>query len=241
MLGSAVTGPDPTRRMGCWVHARRSRWRPAARTRPGRPHRVRRAALARPARLGAAGRVRRDDVGIAFVPVDVRARGAGRPRSSLVVGAVVLVATAPRVEVRGRRRCAPAARTSRCDLLGDVVGAGRRGRAGRARARASTPAPTCACAAGSTPRSGSSCVDPQDPTPYWIVSTRHPDALAARSPPSRCTPEGRPPGRAGRPALRSVVRGRCERVRRRTPSRRGDRRARRRAGCGGAPGSSSSR
>jgi uncharacterized membrane protein YeaQ/YmgE (transglycosylase-associated protein family) len=114
-------------------------------------------------------------LGIALTPVDGTA-GAAVAMLALVVGAVVLVRTSPRIEVSG----------------GDL-------RAGSARVPLAVLGPVRALDADETrtelgPRLDARAHlchrgwvrtavrvelrDPQDPTPYWIVSTRHPGVLA---------------------------------------------------------------
>ena len=115
-------------------------------------------------------------------------------------------------------------------------GGARRGRdPGRARPRLDARAHLCR-AAGSTPPSGSRCGTRRTRRRTgWC----RPVGRRRSSPP--CAPEaGRPGCWPADPQVSRVGLG-ARRVRQRTPSRRDDRPARRRAGCGGGPGNSSSR
>ena len=116
-------------------------------------------------------------LGIAFVPVDVRL--------ALLLGAVVLVggAVPPRVHRAGgagRRDDAAgrSARRSRSSLVGGVSALDAAG--ARAELGPRLDARAYLCLRGWIHTAVRvELVDPLDPTPYWIVSTRHPDALAA--------------------------------------------------------------
>ena len=113
---------------------------------------------------------------IAFVPVDVRL-AAAVGLVVVAVGAAVLVGAAPKVEVREGTFHAGGAHIP-VALLGDA-----------------TPLDAQAAKAELGPRLDARAHlvlrgwihtavrvdvhDPQDPTPYWVVSTRHPAELAA--------------------------------------------------------------
>ena len=115
-------------------------------------------------------------VGLVFLPVDAR--------SALVVGAVAIAAAVgltaaftPRVEVAGGELRAGPAHIP-LDLLGaaaPLVGPGLRSGLGPA-----LDARAYLCLRGWVRSAVRVEVkDPQDPTPYWIVSTRRPAALVA--------------------------------------------------------------
>ena len=113
---------------------------------------------------------------VAFVPVDPRV-AALVAVAVLVVGAVVLVGLAPRIEVRDGVLRAGGAHIP-VDLLGEAVtldaDATRTELGPRLDARAHV------CLRGWIHTAVRVEVhDPQDPTPYWVVSTRRPSALVA--------------------------------------------------------------
>ena len=115
-------------------------------------------------------------VSVVFVPLDPRVAvvvGAG----VLVVGAVVLVGRAPRVEVRdGVLRAGGAHIPVR--LLGDAVALD--ADATRAELGPRLDARAHLCLRGWIHSAVRVEVrDPQDPTPYWVVSTRRPAGLVA--------------------------------------------------------------
>jgi hypothetical protein len=115
-------------------------------------------------------------VSVAFVPLD--------PRAAVVVGlavlgagAAVLVGLAPRVEVRDGVLRAGGAFIP-VDLLGDAVALD--ADATRVELGPRLDARAHLCLRGwihSAVRV--EVLDPQDPTPYWVVSTRRPEALVA--------------------------------------------------------------
>jgi hypothetical protein len=113
---------------------------------------------------------------IAFVPVDVRL-AAVVGLAVVAVGAAVLVGAAPRVEVRDGTFRAGGARIP-VDVLGPVV-------ALDAAATTQELGPRLDARAHLVLRGWIHTAvrvelhDPEDPTPYWVVSTRHPDQLAA--------------------------------------------------------------
>ena len=122
VLGSAVTGPDPTRRMGCWVHARRTAHRSRACPTATAPYAER--LWLGPLGWVLAGRVFAVMMSIAFLPVDVRL--------AVVVGVAVVGAGAALLAVRrapGRGRA-----TGRCRAGGAHIPR----RAARPRSRRST-------------------------------------------------------------------------------------------------------
>ncbi|NUU17918.1 DUF3093 domain-containing protein [Cellulomonas humilata] len=113
---------------------------------------------------------------VAFVPVDVRAAAAVGV-AVLAVGVLVLAGAAPRVEVREGTLRAGGAHIPLA-LLGPAVPL--------------DPASTTAELGPRLDARAHLCLrgwihtavrvevrDPQDPTPYWVVSTRHPAELAA--------------------------------------------------------------
>jgi DUF3093 family protein len=113
---------------------------------------------------------------VAFVPVDPRV-AALVAVAVLVVGAVVLVGLAPRIEVRDGVLRAGGAHIP-VDLLGTAVALD--ADATRAELGPRLDARAHVCLRGwihSAVRV--EVLDPQDPTPYWVVSTRRPAALAA--------------------------------------------------------------
>jgi len=115
-------------------------------------------------------------LGIAFLPVDVRL--AVLIGSAAVVGGViVLVRTAPVVRVDGTTLQAGRARIP-LSLVGSVSALD----ATETRAELGTrlDARAYLCLRGWIHTAVRvELVDPLDPTPYWIVSTRHPQALAS--------------------------------------------------------------
>jgi len=115
-------------------------------------------------------------VGIALTPVDPRA-GAAAAALTVLVGAVVLLRTSPVVQVSGGVLRAGAARIPLA-MLGEAraldVAETRAELGPRLDARAHL------CHRGWIPTAVRVEVhDPQDPTPYWIVSTRRPAELVA--------------------------------------------------------------
>ncbi|WP_456787336.1 DUF3093 domain-containing protein [Cellulomonas sp. P5_C5] len=113
---------------------------------------------------------------VAFLPLDPRVAtlvGVG----VLVVGAVVLVGLAPRVEVRDGVFRAGGAHIP-VELLGPAVPLD--ADATRAELGPKLDARAHLCLRGWIHSAVRVEVhDPQDPTPYWVVSTRRPAALAA--------------------------------------------------------------
>ena len=113
---------------------------------------------------------------VAFVPLDVRVAvlvGIG----VAVAGAVALVGLAPRVEVRDGVFRAGAAHIP-VDLLGAAVALD--ADATRAELGPRLDARAHLCLRGWIRTAVRVEVrDPQDPTPYWVVSTRRPDELVA--------------------------------------------------------------
>lgn len=113
---------------------------------------------------------------VAFVPLDPRVAavvGVG----VLVVGAVVLVGLAPRIEVRDGVLRAGGAHIP-VELLGTAVALD--AQETRAELGPRLDARAHVCLRGWIPTAVRVEVrDPQDPTPYWVVSTRRPEALAA--------------------------------------------------------------
>jgi len=113
---------------------------------------------------------------VAFVPLDPRVAvvvGVG----VLAVGAVVLVGLAPRVEVRDGVFSAGGARIP-VALLGEAAALD--ADATRAELGPRLDARAHVCLRGWIHTAVRVEVqDPQDPTPYWVVSTRRPAALAA--------------------------------------------------------------
>jgi hypothetical protein len=113
---------------------------------------------------------------VAFVPLDPRVAvvvGVG----VLVVGAVVLVGMAPRVEVRDGVLRAGGAHIP-VHLLGDAVALD--ADATRAELGPRLDARAHLCLRGWIHSAVRVEVrDPQDPTPYWVVSTRRPAELVA--------------------------------------------------------------
>ncbi|GEL96981.1 DUF3093 domain-containing protein [Cellulomonas terrae] len=113
---------------------------------------------------------------IAFVPLDPRVAalvGAG----VLVAGAVALVGLAPRVEVRDG-----VFRAGGAHIPVELLGAARALDADETRAELDTrlDARAHVCLRGWIHTAVRVEVqDPEDPTPYWVVSTRRPTALAA--------------------------------------------------------------
>jgi hypothetical protein len=115
-------------------------------------------------------------LGIALVPVDDRV-GAGGALLVLLVGAAGLLRTAPHVEVAGGALRAGSAR-----IPLDVLGGARALDAQETRAELGTRLDARAhlCHRGWVRTAVRVEVrDPQDPTPYWIVSTRRPEALVS--------------------------------------------------------------
>jgi len=115
-------------------------------------------------------------LGIALVPVDGRV-GAGVAVLAVVVGAVVLLRTAPHVEVAGGMLRAG---TARIPLV--VLDAPRALDVEETRAELGPRLDARAhlCHRGWVRTAVRVDVrDPHDPTPYWIVSTRRPDDLAS--------------------------------------------------------------
>ena len=113
---------------------------------------------------------------VAFVPVDVRL-AALVAVVVLVVGTVVLAGLAPRVEVRDGVLRAGGAHIP-VDLLGAAVALD--ADETRAELGPRLDARAHVCLRGWIHSAVRVEVrDPQDPTPYWVVSTRRPDALAA--------------------------------------------------------------
>ena len=115
-------------------------------------------------------------VGAAFVPVGTLV-GLLVGLGVLVVGFFSLVATAPVVKVDGTTLRAGPAHISR-DLVGEAVALD----SARTREELGTrlDARAYLCQRGWIHTAVRiELVDPLDPTPYWIVSTRRPDALVA--------------------------------------------------------------
>jgi len=115
-------------------------------------------------------------VGIAFLPVDVLL-GVLVGLAVLVGGVLVLVSTAPVVRVDGTSLQAGQAR-----IPLSLVGAASALDAAAARTELGPrlDARAYLCLRGWIHTAVRiELVDPLDPTPYWIVSTRRPDALAA--------------------------------------------------------------
>jgi len=113
---------------------------------------------------------------IAFVPVDVRL--AVLIGSAVLVGGLfLLVSTAPVVRVDGTTLQAGRARIP-LSLVGGVSALD--AAAARAELGPRLDARAYLCLRGWIHTAVRvELVDPLDPTPYWIVSTRHPDDLAA--------------------------------------------------------------
>jgi len=113
---------------------------------------------------------------VAFVPVDLRVAGAVGV-VVLAVGAVVLTGAAPRVEVRDGTFRAGGAHIPLA-VLGPAVPLD--ATATRAELGPRLDARAHLCLRGWIHTAVRVEVqDPQDPTPYWIVSTRRPAELAA--------------------------------------------------------------
>ena len=226
---------------------------PGPRTRPA-AHRVRRAPVARPARLGERRRLRASSW---------RSRCGRSARRRRVVGGGRRAARGDRRGAsRSRRRSgspaassAPGPRTCRWTSSGTCA-SWTPPRRGPSSARALDARAHVCLRAWARTAVRVEVVDPADPTPYWLVSTRHPARLAAAigrrahrpggpgpRPDAARHDGGRRRGTRGPRGRRpGVGSSRCGlRVRRRTPCRPAGRSSRRRAGCGGAPGSSSSR
>jgi len=94
----------------------------------------------------------------------------------LVVGVVLLVRSSPRVEVAGGEL-----RAGRAHIPVDLLARPEALDAARTRAELGPrlDARAHVCLRGWIPTAVRvDVVDPQDPTPYWIVSTRRPDELA---------------------------------------------------------------
>jgi hypothetical protein len=114
--------------------------------------------------------------GVAFVPLDLRV-AALVGAAVLVVGAVVLAGLAPRVEVRDGVLRAGGAHIP-VALLGAAVALD--AEATRAELGPRLDARAHVCLRGWIHTAVRVEVrDPQDPTPYWLVSTRRPVDLAA--------------------------------------------------------------
>ncbi|WP_421734040.1 DUF3093 domain-containing protein [Cellulomonas sp.] len=113
---------------------------------------------------------------VAFVPVDVRAAAAVGV-AVLAVGVLVLAGAAPRVEVRDGILRAGGAHIPLA-LLGPAVPLDRAATTAELGPRLDARAHLCL--RGWIHTSVRVEVrDPQDPTPYWVVSTRRPAELAA--------------------------------------------------------------
>jgi hypothetical protein len=113
---------------------------------------------------------------IAFVPVDVRL-AVLIGSAALVGGVFVLVSTAPVVRVDGTTLQAGRARIP-LTLVGGVSALD--AAAARVELGPRLDARAYLCLRGWIQTAVRvELVDPLDPTPYWIVSTRHPHALAA--------------------------------------------------------------
>ncbi|MGY4642729.1 DUF3093 domain-containing protein [Cellulomonas sp. URHB0016] len=115
-------------------------------------------------------------LGIALVPVDGRT-GAAVALLTVAVGSVVLLRTSPTVQVdHGVLR----AGTAHVPLA--VLGAARAldGDETRAELGPRLDARAHLCHRGWVRTAVRfELLDPQDPTPYWVVSSRHPDALVS--------------------------------------------------------------
>jgi len=113
---------------------------------------------------------------IAFVPLGLRVAVVAAAVGLLLAG-VLAVRIAALVEVRDGELRAGAAHVP-LDLLGDVRLLDRAGL--RHELGPALDARSFACLRAWIPTAiRVELLDPADPTPYWIVSTRHPEALAA--------------------------------------------------------------